>query len=133
MADFELASRLDVNFETSKGILSVADLWKLPLLKVRGVGLCLDDIAKDLHNQIKNNDNVSFVNVARKEDVVLNLKFDIVKHIIDVKVKENIEAAKQREITETRQKLMGIIERKKEEALSSLSIEELSQKLAEMS
>ncbi len=129
---FEKASRLKVRFETPKGNLQVEDLWDLPLTsKIQGRPN-LDDIARGLHKQLKNDDDVSFVEKDRKSDELIQLKFDIVKHIIEKRLVENEMAAQAKDRAEQKQLLLSIIAQKEGEQLSSMSIEDLRKKIAEL-
>ena len=83
-----------------------------------------------MSKQIKEADTESFVVKATKADEVLQLKFDIVKHIIEVRLAES-EAAKQAKATkDQKQKILALIEQKKDEKLLLTPLEEL-EKLAE--
>lgn len=121
---FERASRLKIRYETSVGLLSVEDLWDLPLIRGRGK-LDLDEIAKSLHKEIKDSDEVSFVVEQPKSNSTLQLKFDIVKHIIEVKLAEQKEALQSREKAEKRQKILQIIAEREDDALKTIPLEEL--------
>ena len=67
-----------------------------------------------------------------KSDEVVQLKFDIVKHIIDVRLVENEAAAKARENKEKKQQLLAIIAQKKDAALQGTPLEELEAMVAQM-
>ena len=120
---FEKAARLKLCFDTVKGLLSVEDLWDLPLTSLRGTNL--DDIARSLHSKLKNSDDVSFVVKERKSDETVQLAFDVVKHIIDVKLVERDAAMIQVANKEKKQQLMALIDQKQNEALGALSVDEL--------
>ena len=128
---FEKASRLKLRFESTKGQLQIEDLWDLPLTSTKGQAN-LDDIARGLHRQLKNGDDVSFVNATQKSDEVVQLKFDIVKHVIEVRLVENEAAAKARENKEKKQQLLAIIAQKKDAALQGTPLEELEAMVAQM-
>lgn len=123
MSNFELATRLKVRFDTPKGLLSVEDLWDLPLTSVKGANL--DDIARQLHLELRSDNDVSFVNPAQKSDTGLQLKFDLVKHVIDIRLAENAAVANLAANKQRKQHLLGIIQQKEGEALSALSVDEL--------
>lgn len=128
MSIFEKAVRQKLRFVSSAGQLTVEDLWDLPLTSTSKANL--DDIAKGLYRQLKTSgDEVSFVNTAQKTDETIQLKFDIVKHVIDTRVAENALAATERERKEKRQLLMGLIERKQAEELLSASKDDLQKML----
>lgn len=129
---FDIATRKKLRFETSKGLLSVEELWDLPLTSATGK-TNLDSIALELHRELRGAADVqSFVDETAKADTVVQLKFDIVKHIIDVRKKENLEAAQARVRAETKQRLLAALERKQGEAIDALSEEELRKRLAEL-
>ena len=127
---FEQASRLKVRFDTTKGLLSVEDLWDLPLTSETGRAN-LDDLARELHQQLKAaGDNVSFVSpVHNKADERLQLGFDVVKRIIEVRVAERDAAKAETDRKARKQRIMSIIAQKEDEKLSSTSLEELRQML----
>lgn len=128
---FEKASRLKLTFASSQGLLSVEDLWDLPLTSSKGRAN-LDDLARDLHKQLKNGEDVSFVNKETKSDPVIQLKFDIVKHVIEVKLAENEAAATARANAEKKQQLLGLIASKENEALAGKSLDELRAMIGQM-
>lgn len=121
---FAQASRIKLRFATPKGALTPDDLWDLPLTSQTGKAN-LDDIAKDLFRVLKADDNVSFVEPDRKSDPTTQLAFDIVKHIIGVKLAENAAAAAAKSTAQRKQLLLGIIEQKQNEALTGMTLDEL--------
>lgn len=121
---FQKATRLKLRFESVKGLFSVEDLWDLPLTSNAGRAN-LDDIARSLHKQLKNGDDVSFVNKEQKSDELIQLKFDIVKTIIEVRLAENAAALIARDNSEKKQQLLGILAQRENEQLSKLSPEEI--------
>lgn len=126
---FEKVSRSKVRFDSSKGQLTVEDLWDLPLTSTRGQAN-LDDIARALHKQLKNGDDVSFVNTAKKSDPVIQLKFDVVKYIIEVRLAENEAAATKRTNAEKRQTLLEALANQEAKALANKTPEEIRAELA---
>ena len=124
---FEQASRLKLRFDTPRGCLSAEDLWDLPLTGTRSVSL--NEIAIALHHQLKH-DTVSFVDDDERPDAALQLRFDLVKHVIGVKKDENRKALEAREHAEKKQKILGILARKGDEALEAKSEDELRELLA---
>ena len=123
---FEEASRLKFRFDTPQGLLSVEDLWELPLTSPRSTARAnLDDIARGLHHALRHDDNVSFVNVANKSDPTIQMKFDLVKHIIDVRLTANAAEAKRHEDAEKKQRLLSILKDREDESFKSMSVDEL--------
>lgn len=125
---FEQASRLKLRFESKKGLLTTEDLWTLPL-KATGNSVDLDEVAKLVHQELKNSEEISFVTPVSNNNTVAQLKMDVVKHIIAVKVTERDAAQKARDAKEKKQKILEIIARKQDEALVNYSIEELEKML----
>ena len=110
-------------------MLTVENLFDLPLQSNTGKAN-LDDIARDLHFQLKE-DSTSFVTSTVRTDSELQLGFDIVKRVIELKIADRDAAAKASAKRERNQKIMAIIERKETEALGDASIDDLRKLLAE--
>lgn len=122
---FEAASRLKFRFESPKGLLSVEDLWDLPLTSNTGKAN-LDDIAKGIYRQMKTTgDDVSFVTPAQKSDASNEVKLDILKHIIAVRVAERDAAALAAANREKKQQLLALIAQKENDQLAGKSLDEL--------
>ena len=128
---FEKATRLKLRFDTAAGLLSVEDLWDLPLTSTKGRAN-LDDIARGLNKQLKSGDDVSFVVTDRKSDETIQLKFDLVKHVIDVRLVENQAVLLQKERAEKKQRIMSIIADKQDESLKSMSLDDLKKLMADL-
>jgi hypothetical protein len=126
---FEKASRLKLVFEVKTGVLFVSDLWELPLTSQTGK-VNLDDMARELNEKL-GEAKVSFVDKPARKNALLQLQFDIVKHIIKVRLKERDELAEASKKAERKQKIMEIIELKKDESLKGMSLEELKAALDE--
>lgn len=118
-------------FTSSKGMLTVEDLFDLPLTSTTGKAN-LDDIARILFKQIKESEEVSFVNTPAAKDADAAIALEIVKDIIAHKKAENEARAKSAEATATKQKIMALIDQKKDAAMSEKSIEELQAELAKL-
>jgi hypothetical protein len=125
---FEKATRQQLRFNSKKGLLSVEDLWTLPL-KASGTSVDLDEVAKIVHKELKDSEEVSFVAPVTSSNTAAQLKMDIVKHIISVKLAEQAAAQKARETKEKKQMIMQIIAQKQNDALANSSVEDLQKML----
>ncbi len=121
---FEQATRAKLRFATPKGTLSVEDLWELPLTSKTGQAN-LDDIAKGLHRELKASDEVSFVEEKTTANTVTNLKFEVVKSVIDTLVVERKNAQETRVRSEKKQQILSLIAQKENEKLAGSSLDEL--------
>ena len=83
---FEKSSRLKLRFETDRGNVSVEDLWDMPLTSRATTSL--DDVAKQLHRSLKENEEESFVIEKSGANEMLEMKFSVVKHVIKVRLAE---------------------------------------------
>lgn len=126
---FEKAARQKLRFESPKGMMSVEDVWDLPLKHQSRFDL--DTLAKGLNRAIKQNEEESFVEEPSASNSLLHTKMDIVKHIIEVRRKERDASAKASETRARNEKIKAIIERKQDEALESRSEQELLAMLQE--
>ena len=128
---FEQATRAKIRFSTPVGMLSVEDLWDLPLTSTRARAN-LDDVARLLDAELKSTSSVSFVNDVSEVNAKTKLMFDVVIHVINTKIDEAKAAKSAADVREKKQKIMAIIERKQEESLSAASIDDLQQMLASL-
>ena len=129
MSIFEQATRSKLRFSTTKGMLTVEDLWDLPLVSMSGAQVNLDDMARVAYKEMEESACQSFVQKASKISETAKLRFDIIKHIIDVKLAERDAAIERSEKAVKKQRILELIATKEEESLAGKSLEEL-QKLA---
>jgi len=121
---FEVATRQKLRFDSPVGALSVEDLWSLPLQSAMGK-TNLDQIAKDLHKQLKGKEEISFVSSSNVVNTTTQLKFDIVLHIITVLTQERDKKVEARIRAEKKQTILEIINRKENEQLEGTSLDDL--------
>ena len=127
---FEKAVKDKLRFTSQAGTLTVEDVWDLPLENKRGASL--DSLAKSLNRAIKETEEESFVVKKTKANDVLELKFEIVKHIIEVKL-ANADRAEKAAATKARKEvLLAALASKNEDALKSASKEDIEKELAEL-
>lgn len=129
---FEQATRKQLRFETQRAMLSVEDLWKLPLSGNNDFNL--DYIAIGINKKIKEKQTESFVTENKNDSMVkeLELKLDILKHIIAVKLNEKKNAENKLILQQKREKLLKIKESKEDEALKEMTLEDIEKELAEL-
>lgn len=128
---FEKATRLHIRYETNRGTITVEDLWDVPLTSRSGFDL--DSIARSAHRDLKNSEEeVSFVVKSSKKNETAQLAFDVVKHVIEVKLAELDAATQAAAKKERKQNILAAIENKKNEALSQASVDELEAMLQEV-
>jgi len=121
---FEKASRLKLRFESGKGLITIEDLWDLPLTTpVRGSSL--DTIAKSISKQVKDSAEESFVTKTSSKNQELELKFEIVKHIIKVRLNEQEQKENALILKTKKEKIASLIAKKEDAELENLSIDEL--------
>lgn len=120
---FKEATRRKLRFNTMNGVLSVEDVWDLPLVSEKKASL--NKLAKDLNRALKDSAEESFVEAPTKENAVLQLKFDIVKAIIKTRLEER-DARKTAADRKARKELLNeIIAKKQNIALEDMSLEDL--------
>jgi hypothetical protein len=122
---FEKASRLKLRITTSKGNMAPEDLWDLPLTSNTG-RVNLNELAVGLYKKVKDSDiGMSFVDTTPKADDITQLQFDLVKHIIDVKLAENVKTSEAKAKADKKQQILALIDQKQNEKLAGSSLEEL--------
>ena len=128
---FEHATRIKLRYATSMGLLSYEDLWNLPLTSARG-NVCLDDIAKAANANVNLSQEESFVTKPAPKDLEAILAFDIVKHIIDVRLTENAARLAAQDKAAKKGKILELIADKQDDVLKGSSMEELQKMLDDL-
>lgn len=118
MDNFKLASQEKLRISTPKGQLSVEQLWDLPLST-------LDEVAVSLEKAYEESKGKSFLVKRTTKDKGLKLQFDIVLDVLQTKAEEAEQAKLAKERRENNQRILSLIQDKKDEALSKKSIKEL--------
>lgn len=118
---FENASRLKLRFTTSKGQVSTEDLWDMPLTSL-APQTSLDDLAKMLYAKTKDGARKSFVTKKAAGATILDLQFDIVKHVIACKLEEAKDREKIVANKVQKDRILRVITDKEDENLREESI-----------
>lgn len=122
---FKQASKIKLRFTTSKGNLSMEDLWDLSLPS-------LDKIAVALDEELAKSPRKSFITNNTPKNDELELKFNIVKEIISTKMKEKADKEAAKDKAAEKARLTELLAKKQSEKLESLSEEELIKRIAEL-
>jgi hypothetical protein len=128
---FEEAARKKLRFRTKIGDLMVEDLFDLPLTSTTGKPN-LDAIAIALNEDLQKAGVKSFVSDKTLADETLQLAFDIVRHVIEVKKTENAAALQKKVVAEKKRRILELLAKKEDEALASKSEDELKTLLSEL-
>lgn len=115
---YKEASKQKLRIQTSKGLLTVEQLWDLPVAE-------LDKTAVALQEEYKESGKKSFLIVKSTKDKVLKLKFDIVLDILNTKIDEAAVLTSARETKEHNQKILKMIAEKQDQDLAGKSVKEL--------
>lgn len=124
---FEQASRAKLRFQSTKGQLTVEQLWDVPLT---GAAFSLNEIAKEINSNLKDREDDFVPDVVSVADTESQLGLEIVKHIIAVRLAE---AKAAREASQTRQELQrlyGLVAQKQQQQEAELTLEELQARIA---
>ena len=126
---FEQATRLKLRFAVGTRVnLTVENLWDLPLTNVKGEDL--DHIAIELQEKLSTNEKSFVVQQSKTKEAQVNqLKFDIVKHIIDVRLEEQKVANLERQRAQEIATLKELQKQAKIRDLQNLSSEEIEERI----
>lgn len=118
---FKEASKLKLRFSTSKGSLSVEQLWELTQTEL---ATCIKNVKKSLKKG-DTEDDLSFLDSTTTVDTTEQLRFDILKDVYLTKKSESEALRNAKEIKEHNQKIMELISNKQESELQNKSVDEL--------
>lgn len=127
---YKYAAQNRLLFPSNRGDLTLQDLFDMPLSSRSGFDL--DNVAKAVNNELKACGEESFVSTAatNPKKKPLEVALDVVKDVIATKLALNAEALARQHKAEERRKILDAISTKKDQALTSASIDELEKKLA---
>lgn len=126
---FEITTRRSHMYPTSRGSITVQQLWNMSLTSKDDFNL--DKIAQVISKELKASTEESFVKTtpnAKAKD--LKVMLDVVLHIIGVKLAEKEAATKRAENAVKREKLLGQLEKKQDATLESMTEEEIKKEIA---
>jgi len=125
---YKEAIRLKLRFQTSKGPLSVEQLWQLNLTTL---SMIIKGIKKELKSD--NDNELAFLDeTSAPIDKTLSLMFDIVKDVYLTKKSERDLAANAAEVKATKQRILGRMQELKDGKFNELTKEELQKQLDEL-
>lgn len=124
---FEQISRRGTRFELKdtsvKGVATGEDLWKLSKED-------LNILAKGYNKQLKELDEEDFIAKKSTASTEINLKFEVVKHILYAKIDEDEKKKLSKERAQKRAELKVLIGKKIRSAQEEKSLEQLQDELA---
>jgi len=129
---YKEAAKKKIRFTTKKGLLTVEDLFDLPMTTTVATRVSLNDIGVEIAKALKNYEVLDFIE-SKKDPAqeLLKLKLEIIKDIIQDKKEERDKAKKEAEKKRQKELVMELIEKKKMSELENKSLEELERMLKE--
>ena len=128
---YQKAAATKLRFKTSNGAISTEDLFDLPLSSKNEMNL--DTVAKTVYAALKAEEEGSFVNKTsnpRKEQ--LELAMEIVKDVIRIKQEEADAKADIAAKAAKRERLLRALERNQEQALATMTVDQLQEELKKL-
>jgi hypothetical protein len=125
---FEYATRNKLRFQSTRGELTVEQLWDVPLRSRDDLNL--DAVAKSTSKALKEISEESFVETAKTaEHSRREMALEVVKYVIDSKLADE-EAVKRRADNRLeKEKLLAILAEKQDGKLSELTEKELRRRI----
>lgn len=114
---FEKATRLKLRFQSTRGMLTVEDLWDIELTS-------LDKLAIIYKKRLGRSE--SFLDTEDKDELT-ELSFELCKYIIEARLQEAKEKEDAKAAYDRKQKILSLISEKKDDELKGKSIEELQE------
>lgn len=122
---YKKALRTKLRFSTTKGKLTTEDLFDLSLTDLNNLAISLD-------KKLSETPRKSFISDIAPDTQEDELRFNIVKDIITLKLAERNAAQNAKAKAAEKAQLLEILHRKKNEALENLSVAEIEAKLASL-
>lgn len=126
---FREASRRKLRFASTKGHLTVEDLWDLNLKSLDALAIGVAASLQPQHKSFLENPDPR----ANAEEETNNLKLEILKAIITIKQDENKVAFAEASRRKQREFLNNLLEKKKIGVMEEMSIEQIEEQLRALS
>lgn len=123
---FVVAARKKFRFESTKGMLTVEDLFDMNLTALDNIALVLDEKIQKLGRK-------SFIQKKATSTTEIESQLEIVKFVIETKQTEAEESKARAAKEAQRAFLLSLKEKKQMEKLESLSLEDIDKQLADIS
>ena len=120
---YKQSTRENWTFPTSKGTVSVHNLWQLPLDSEKYVSL--KSVAINLHNSLSSTTGISFIKSKSPADTLISKKLELVKDIIATREEEAAANLSAKQAESHNAKIDELISKKVDQELANLSIEQL--------
>lgn len=115
---YKEALQKKLRFKTNKGMISTEDLFDLSLQNLNTLAIMLD-------KKISEAPKKSFIEELPAEENDDELRFSIVKDVINIKLKARKDSIDKAQVNARNKRIAELIAKKEDEALESKSIEEL--------
>lgn len=122
---YKKALKMKLRFATTKGKLTTEDLFDLSLTDLNNIAIALD-------KKLSETPRRSFISDITPDTEEDELRFNIVKDVINTKLIERNSAQAAKAKAAEKAQLLEIIHRKKNQAMENMSIAELEAKLASL-
>lgn len=129
---FAYATRNKIRFASSKGQLSVEDLWDVPLRSNDGFNLNV--IARSANDVVKSLNEENFVETTRTaKHARAENALEVVKHVIEVKLEEEEKAKRRAANKIEKEQLLAVLAEKQQGKLSEMSETQLKKRIEALS
>ena len=125
---FQKATKVKLRFNSGRGLLSVEDLWDLPI----DGELSINSLYIDVNNQLKAESTEGLISKKTNNCDALELRLEILKSIYEVKLQEQKDAEQSVYKASQRQKILSIISNKQDTKLTESTVEELETMLKKL-
>lgn len=127
---YKYAAQNGLRFQSTRGLITVEQLFQMPLKTVSNFDL--DTVARAVNNELKEHSEESFVEAATisQRTKHLEVMLEIVKDVIKTKQVEAAAAENRVKKSIERRKILDALTAKKDQALTAASVEDLEKQLA---
>jgi len=130
-AMYDIALRNKIRFASVKGLLTLEQLWDVPLRSRDEFDL--DTVAKGVNRALKAMSEESFVATRRSlKQTFAETALELVKHVIAIKLDEEEKAGKRADRIKEREKLLDALEKKQDGKLDEMTEDDIKKRLGEL-